>query len=72
MLVGGGIQGMGDKGEKKRDNYNSIINRIYLKIKLINLWELVLCAGPHSPLAFLSGSWAHATQNNLLYFPLCF
>ena len=25
-------------------------------------WVWVLCAGPHSPLAFLSGSWAHATQ----------
>ena len=30
-------------------------------------WVWVLCAGPHFPLAFLSGSWAHTTQNSLLY-----
>ena len=35
-------------------------------------WMWVLCAGPHSPLAFLSGSWAHATQNGLLISSLVF
>ena len=33
MLVGGGVQGKGDKGKKKWDNCNSIINKIYLKNK---------------------------------------
>ena len=33
MLVGGGVHGRGElRGEKKWDNYNSIINKIYLKI----------------------------------------
>ena len=30
-------------------------------------WVWVLCAGPHSPLAFLSESWAYAMQNSLLH-----
>ena len=30
-------------------------------------WAWVLCARPRSPLAFPSGSWAHTTQNGLLY-----
>ena len=33
MLVRGGMQGRGEKGEKKWDNCNSIINKIYLKMK---------------------------------------
>ena len=35
MLVGGGCRVEGDKGEIKWDNYNSIINKIYLKNKKI-------------------------------------
>ena len=34
-----------------------------------DLWVWVLCVGPHSPQAFPSGRWAHATQNCLLYNP---
>ena len=30
-------------------------------------WTWVLCAGPRFPLAFPSGSWAHAMKNGLLY-----
>ena len=33
MLEGKGLQGRGGKRGEKRDNYNSIINRIYLNIK---------------------------------------
>ena len=31
MMVGGGYRAEGVKGEKKMDNYNSIINKIYFK-----------------------------------------
>ena len=33
MMVGGRYKAEGNKGEKKWDNYNSIINKIYLKNK---------------------------------------
>ena len=33
MLMGGGYRAEGNKGEKKWDNCNSIINKIYLKKK---------------------------------------
>ena len=33
MLVGGGCKVEGEKGEKKWDNCNSIINKIYLKME---------------------------------------
>ena len=54
------------KQVSKRPRYNEGLTphgRTYL-------WAWVLCAGPCFPLAFLSGSWAHATQNSLLYLPL--
>ena len=34
---GGGVQAVGDKGEKKWDNCNSIINKIYLKNKIYKI-----------------------------------
>ena len=33
MVVGGGYRAEANKGEKKWDNRNSIINKIHLKIK---------------------------------------
>ena len=35
MLVGEGCRAEGDTGGKKWDNYNSILNEIYLKISII-------------------------------------
>ena len=37
MLVGGGTGCRGIKGRKKWNNYNSIINKMYLKIKKENV-----------------------------------
>ena len=51
------------KQVSKRPRYNEGLTphgRTYL-------WAWVLCAGPCFPLAFLSGSWAHATQDSLLW-----
>ena len=48
MLQGGGMQGRGgEKGEKRRDNYNSIINKIYFRkykvlCKVIKIYLLLV------------------------------
>ena len=38
MLVGGGCRAEWNKGEKKWDNCNSIINKIYLKKEYPRIW----------------------------------
>ena len=60
------IQGEGVLAKEqvsKRPRYNAGL----IPHRRTYLWVWVLRAGPRSPLAFLSGSWAHATQNGLLY-----
>ena len=42
MLVEGWCRAEGDKGEKKWDNCNNIINIIYLKITFISTLHLII------------------------------
>ena len=55
------IQGEGvlAKSKSKRTRYNAGL----IPHRRTYLWAWVLCAGPRSPLAVPSESWAHAMQN---------
>ena len=65
-------QGEGVLAKSKSQSSLGTINTGLIPHGRTYLWTWVLCVGPRFPLAFPSGSWAHAMQNSLLYFPPCF